>query len=155
MLGSFVKILEVKEERYTSYVRICVYMNVVGALLESITIRFQEVDWVQMLDYEHIPFQYHKCHEHGHLFRDCPQNVGSSTNKSKETIDDEGFTKVPSKRKSGRKDNNPTPNPKLPIKINFKVLANAKEDPTKEGESLKNGQHEIKDFSPNLGGQEA
>jgi hypothetical protein len=39
--------------RYTSYVRICVYMNVVAMLLDEITISFEDNEWVQMLDYEH------------------------------------------------------------------------------------------------------
>jgi hypothetical protein len=40
-LGSFVKMSEItKTTKYTSYARICVYMNVVGSLPESIVISF-------------------------------------------------------------------------------------------------------------------
>jgi hypothetical protein len=42
--------------RYISYARICVYMNVVGALPESIVVSYQDEEWTQPLDYEHIPF---------------------------------------------------------------------------------------------------
>jgi hypothetical protein len=50
------------------------YMNVANALPESITIIFQDEEWVQTLDYEHIPFRHCKCHEHGHLFHDFSLN---------------------------------------------------------------------------------
>jgi hypothetical protein len=72
-LGSFVKISKItKATKYTSYTRICVYRNVAGALPESITISFQDKQWVQTIYCEHISFRCRKCHEHGHLFRDFP-----------------------------------------------------------------------------------
>jgi hypothetical protein len=87
-LGSFVKISEItKVAKYTSYARICVYMNMTTTLPESITISFQDNEWVQPIDYEHIPFRCRKCHEHRHLFWDCPQNQSSITNKGKEEKD--------------------------------------------------------------------
>ena len=38
----------------------------------AVTLEYHEKDWQQTLDYEHIPFRYRKCHEHGHLFKDFP-----------------------------------------------------------------------------------
>jgi hypothetical protein len=88
MLGSFVKISEIKKvAKYTSYARICIYMNVATTLPESITISFQDEEWVQPIDYEHISFRCRKCHEHGHLFRDFPQNITQTNNKGKEEKD--------------------------------------------------------------------
>ena len=29
--------------------------------------------WQQVLDYEGVPFRFRKCHEVGHLFKDCPK----------------------------------------------------------------------------------
>jgi len=45
-----------------------VYIDVSGALLEAIKIIFRDEVWIQSIDYEHIPFQCGKFHEHGHLF---------------------------------------------------------------------------------------
>jgi hypothetical protein len=84
-LGSFIKISEVmKTAKYTLYARICIYMNVVGALLEEVTVSYQDNEWSQTLDYEHIPFRCRKCHVHGHLFRDCPLNIKHNDNKPQE-----------------------------------------------------------------------
>jgi hypothetical protein len=72
-LGQYVKASEAtKQRKYTSYARICVYMNISKALPGSVTLEYQDEDWQQTLDYEHIPFRCRRCHEHGHLFRDCP-----------------------------------------------------------------------------------
>jgi hypothetical protein len=35
---------------------------------------YQDDEWSQTLDYEHIPFRCRKFHEHEHLFRECPLN---------------------------------------------------------------------------------
>ena len=54
------------------------------------------------MDYECIPFQCIKCHIHGHLFRDYPQNDTNPSNKSKDETNQEGFSKIPSKIKAGK-----------------------------------------------------
>jgi hypothetical protein len=79
---------------------ICVYMNVSKDFLGSLTLEYQDEEWVQTIDYEHIPFHCRKCHEHGHLFRDCPLNVPPRP-MAEEKLKD-GFTQV-----SGRKKKNP------------------------------------------------
>jgi hypothetical protein len=104
MIGSFVKIFEVaKAFRYISYARICVYMNVVNSLSESIVVSYQNEEWIQPLDYHHIPFRCRKCHVHGHLFKYFPLNAPNPESKSKEETDQGGFTNIPSKRKAGRR----------------------------------------------------
>eukprot|EP00253_Pinus_taeda_P010957 PITA_10957 len=72
-LGHFLKISEVTlKGRYTSFARICVEMDLSGAISEVIILDLYDEEWVQNVDYEHIPFRCGKCHEHGHLYRDCP-----------------------------------------------------------------------------------
>jgi hypothetical protein len=69
-LGHYVKASEATRQRkYTSYARICVYMNISKALPGAVTLEYQDEDWLQTLDYEHIPFRCRRCHEHGHLYR--------------------------------------------------------------------------------------
>jgi hypothetical protein len=83
-LRSLVIILKVTNNgRYTSYSHICVYINVSKYLLEPINIIFQDVEWIYTLDYEHILFQCHKLHEHGHIFRYYPQIVGKIIDEGK------------------------------------------------------------------------
>ena len=42
--------------RYTSYVRICIEMDVLRALPEAISLEFRDEEWIQSIDYEHISF---------------------------------------------------------------------------------------------------
>jgi hypothetical protein len=83
-LGIYVKSSEAtKQRRYTSYARICVYMNISKALPGSVTLEYQDEDWIQTIDYEHIPFHCRKCHEHGHVFQDFPLNALDATTNEK------------------------------------------------------------------------
>jgi hypothetical protein len=57
-LGRYVKYSEAtKQRKYTSYARICVYMNISKSLPGSVTIEYQDEEWTQTIDYEHIPFR--------------------------------------------------------------------------------------------------
>ena len=56
-------------------------MDLSGALPDEVILEVFDEEWVKTVDYEHIPFKCHKCHEHGHLFRDCP--LSKIENKSK------------------------------------------------------------------------
>ena len=60
-------------------------------------------EWVQAVDYEHVPFRCHKCHEHGNLYRDFPSNKLESNTKTTTGKDPEGFTKVGGKGKGGKR----------------------------------------------------
>jgi peptide methionine sulfoxide reductase MsrB len=74
-IGQYRKASEaIKQRKYTSDACICVYMNIDKALPRAVILEYQDEDWSQTLDYEHISFRCRKCHEHGHLFRDCPLN---------------------------------------------------------------------------------
>jgi len=91
-IGMYVKSLEAtKLRKYTSYAHICVYLNISKPLLGSISLEYQDEDWSQTIDYEHISFRYRKCHEHRHLFRDCPLNVVSKGEKPEMSKAKDGF----------------------------------------------------------------
>jgi len=52
----------------------------VRALHDGLWLEYRDEDYFQAIDYEQIPFRCRKCHEHGHLVRECPLN-----NKAEET----------------------------------------------------------------------
>ena len=78
-------------------------MDIFGSLPDEVILEIFDEEWVQTVDYVHIPFRCRKCHEHGHLFRDCP--LSKIDNKSKPNImkDTESFQKVASRGKCGKK----------------------------------------------------
>ena len=56
-LGSYVKTSEItQQKRYITFARICVYLDVSGTIHESITLSYEDSEWLQTLDYEFIPF---------------------------------------------------------------------------------------------------
>jgi len=62
-LGVFIKVAEeTKTRRYTSYARICVQMHLTKALADSVSLFHDDFEWIQPLNYEHIPFCCWKCH---------------------------------------------------------------------------------------------
>eukprot|EP00253_Pinus_taeda_P012662 PITA_12662 len=112
-IGSFVKVAEsTKRGRYTSYARVCVYMNITEPLPEFIELEYHDEVWQQPVDYEHIPFWCRRCHEYGHVYRQCPLNRTEESTDTKEEErtpiedsrrDEEGFKEVKNKRKSGKR----------------------------------------------------
>jgi len=73
------------------------------------------------VDYEHIPFRCHKCHEHGHLYRDCPTINREYNQKATVERDHEGFTKVRSKGKGGKHPHNKASDDKHTRQNSFKI----------------------------------
>jgi hypothetical protein len=74
-LENFVKIADqTKICKYTSYARICVYMHIAKSLQDFVYLVHEDLEWIQPVDYEHVSFDCRKCHEYGHLFRDCLMN---------------------------------------------------------------------------------
>jgi hypothetical protein len=93
-LGKYVKTSEATlKGRYTSYARICIEMDVSGALPEAISLEFRDEEWIQSIDYEQIPFRCRRCHEHGHLLRECPLNKKQEAENTKLQQDEDGFVK--------------------------------------------------------------
>jgi hypothetical protein len=103
-LGKYVKTSEATlKGRYTSYARICIEMDVSGALPEAISLEFRDEEWIQSIDYEQIPFRCRRCHEHGHLFRECPLNKKQETKNTKIQQDEDGFVKMNHKNRANKK----------------------------------------------------
>jgi len=88
-------------------------MHLVQALPDSVSLSHDDYEWVQTLEYEHVPFRCRKFHTHGHLFRDCPINPPPcKPSDFSSTPDAEGFTKVQNRRRHNKE--SPPPNPKPP-----------------------------------------
>ena len=65
-LGHFVKIYEAtRRGKYTSFAHICVEMDLFGALLDEGILEVFDEEFVQTMDYEHVPFRCRKCHNMG------------------------------------------------------------------------------------------
>ena len=98
-LGNFIKVSEKTRHRwYTTYSRICIYLDISHDILDRIALSWDEEDWFQAIDDEKIHFRCKRCHEHGHVFRDCPQNKITRGKKYQENQYSEGFTRVPNKK---------------------------------------------------------
>ena len=130
VLGEFIKVAEQTKIRgYTSYARICVYMNLNKALPNAVSLLHDDYKWVQLIDYEHVPFRCGRCHALGHLFSDCPLNKKSSPLSASDKSESDGFTKVSNRRKNHKK---VAPNPRRPqataskpsTSNSYEVLAN-------------------------------
>ena len=112
-LGHFLKISEATlRGKYTSYACICVEMDLSGALPDEVILEVYDEEWVQTVDYEHIPFRCHKCHEHEHLSRDCPLNRREEDLNTSKGKDQTGFTKVGGKGKGGGRKTHKNPTEK-------------------------------------------
>ena len=59
-------------------------MNISDPLPEYIELEYHDEIWQQPMDYEHIPFRCRRCHEYGHLFKQCPLNKEEETTRKKE-----------------------------------------------------------------------
>ena len=104
MIWKFVFILDTtKHGRDTSYSKICAYVDLSHPLPASFMLRGEEKVWEKLIDYEHIPFHYHKCHKHGHLLRDFPMNQTQNNVSTVESKDATRFTKVAHKMKIGKR----------------------------------------------------
>lgn len=104
-LGHFIKASEAtRRDKYTSYVRICVDMDLSRALPDKVILEVFDEEWVKMVDYEHIPFKCRKCHKHGHLIRDCLISKEEDKSKLKAKKDNENFQKVSSRGKGSKKE---------------------------------------------------
>ena len=100
-LGSYIKTEGItRHKRFTTFSRICVYLDVSRAIPESITLSYEDSEWIQTLDYEFIHFRCKKCHEHGHLFRDYPLVQASKPPPNKAPSNPKGFTHAPKARNS-------------------------------------------------------
>ena len=86
-------------------------MHLSKALLDAVSLYHDDVEWVQLIDYEHVSFRCRRCHAIGHLFCDYPLNKKPLTPSAFDKPDSDGFTKVTNRRKNHMK---PIISPKLP-----------------------------------------
>jgi hypothetical protein len=136
-IGSYVKASEAtKQRRYTAYARICVYLNISKPLPGAIILDYQDEEWSQTLDYEHIPFRCRKCHEHGHLFRECPLNNPPKPAQEDSEKNKEGFTQVTGRRKHQAKRTPPQAPPGPPTKNSFDALQSTSDTPSPSNNPL-------------------
>lgn len=78
-------------------------MDLSGALPDEVILEVFYEEWMQTVDYEHIPFRCRRCHEHGHLFRDCPLSKADNKSKPNTMKDTYIFNKVVGRGKGGKK----------------------------------------------------
>lgn len=74
-LGVFIKASDLTiQGKYTTYARLCVYMDISGPLPDHMELIHKEVQWKKTIDYENIPFRCRTCRYHGHLSHNCTAN---------------------------------------------------------------------------------
>lgn len=115
-------------------------MNLNQALSDAVSLFHDDIEWVQLIDYEHVPFRCRKFHDLGHLFRDCPLNRKPLSQISPNKPAPDGFTKVVNHSRNHKKSvTNPRTHPasssKPSTSNNFAALA-SNDDPEFENPSL-------------------
>eukprot|EP00253_Pinus_taeda_P031160 PITA_31160 len=146
-------------------------MNLAEPLPDHVEVEYHDEVWQQPVDYEHIPFRCRKCHEYGHLYRQCPLNKEDelkrnqeehqkNTEKMEET--DKGFQPVTRRRRQSQEKTKSQPQGKAGISISqnkFQALQNENEeyevnleDDEDPGNSPMDTTGESKGKAVNLGG---
>ena len=78
-LGDFILVDSVSSNVYrTTFARILVEMDISKGLPEMLKLASPNGSWIQLLDYEGIPFRCKKCHKTGHLIACCSSDKASS-----------------------------------------------------------------------------
>lgn len=72
-LGSYLEAdMSFVETKNRVVARILVSLNQSRGLAQKVNLQYKDYVFEQILDYEHLPFRCHICHEYGHLTKDCP-----------------------------------------------------------------------------------
>jgi hypothetical protein len=83
-LGSFLEAdMSFEETGLMTVARILVKLDLKKGLPQEITINSAAGTFVQMLDYEGIPFRCHRCHVYGHGVASCPLPFKGMNRKAK------------------------------------------------------------------------
>jgi hypothetical protein len=101
-------------------------MNIAQALPGTVILEHHDEDWVQTLDYEHIPFRCRRCHEHGHLFRDFP--LTQLAPKADQNMQKDGFTTVQLRKRIPPRKPATGPKSAIPTKNTFDILSQLPEE---------------------------
>ena len=103
-LGEFIKVAEqTKAQRYTSFARICVYLDLSKELSKVVSLFWEDEEWTQPIDYEQIPFRRRNCHDYGHLGRNYPKFVPTTASADQRlvgAVNNDGFTQVKNRKRS-------------------------------------------------------
>jgi len=133
----FVKASEAtRRGKYTSFARICVEMDLSRALPDEVILEVFDEEWVQTVDYEHIPFRYCRCHEHGHLFRDCPLSKVVNKSKANTMNETNSFQKVVNRGKGGKRGPKKHQNERQQVSQNRFQVLEEDEEITKEYQAM-------------------
>jgi len=72
-LGTFLEAdMSFKETKVMGTARILTNLDLSKGLAKSIPLQYKDYVFEQILDYEHLPFRCHVCHDYGHLANHCP-----------------------------------------------------------------------------------
>lgn len=115
--------------QYTSYASISIYMKLGKVLTDLVSVLHDDFEWIQPINYEHVPFRCRKCHAHEHLFHDFPLNAHPKSTDNMGKSNAEGFTKVACRKKHNKKPpttlENVIPSSDTPSSSNsFDILSN-------------------------------
>jgi hypothetical protein len=87
MLGSYIEVdMSFEETGHMTVAWILVRLNLRPGLLQEITIESAAGTFVQILDYEGIPFRCHRCHVYGHGIVECPLPFKGKVRKNKGSV---------------------------------------------------------------------
>ena len=105
-------------------------MQLDKALPDAVSLFHDDFEWIQPLDYEHVPFRCRRFHAHRHIFRDFPLNTQYLGKEAEDKAEPSGFTKVPSRRKHNKKPSTAGKKPSRSANISstsnsFVVLSNS------------------------------
>eukprot|EP00253_Pinus_taeda_P031990 PITA_31990 len=82
-LGNFIKISDATlKGKYTAFARICVEMDLSGALPDAIILEVYDEEWMQVVDYEHVPFRCRNAMNMGIYIETAQQTKWKKTSKS-------------------------------------------------------------------------
>ena len=110
--------------------RIYVYLNIAKLLSRSIILEYHDEDWTQTIDYEHILFRCRKCHERGHVFRECPLNTAHKEGNPKSSKDKDDFAQPAGKRRQGGRKQAAQVSKDPSTSNKFSILQDQPENPT-------------------------
>ena len=112
--------------KYISYSRICIYLDIFRDLPDGIELTWEDEEWFWSIEYEQILFRCRRCHEHGHLFWEFPQNKRPGGKKDRDNQDANAFTKTQNKKWQARKNSRPEINKRVQTQNRYEILQDYK-----------------------------
>jgi hypothetical protein len=153
-IGKYVKTSEeTLKGRYTSYARICIKMDVSGALPEAIILEFRDEEWIQSIDYVQILFRCRRCHEHGHLLTECPLSKNQEPKNTKQYQDEDDFLRSNHKGRGNKRQGKPPTGSNLEARNKKKGRGNhnqGEEEEKKRTKARETSKHETHETTKNF-----